>query len=99
MAKSNIRSNEIKEALLDADKMTTAIQENTKSTINSILDERLADTFRKIVSESIDEDDDTDADDVKVKDTDKDQTENGEEEETSEPDTDDEKGVGIMINN
>lgn len=91
MAKSNIRSNEIKEALLDADKMTTAIQENTKSTINSILDERLADTFRKIVSESIDEDDDTDADDVKVKDTDKDQTENGEEEETSEPDTDDEK--------
>lgn len=47
MAKSTIRSKEIKEALLDADKMVNAIQENTKSTVDSLLAEKSVTNYVK----------------------------------------------------
>lgn len=65
-----IRSNVVKESLLDYNTLANSLKENTESAVKSLLDEAVRDTYAKLLSE----DDDKDYDEEEVEDTDSDIT-------------------------
>ena len=66
--KKNIRSNVVKESLLDYSTLANSLKENTRSAVRSMLDEAVRDTYAKLLSE----DDDKDYEEGEVEDTDSD---------------------------
>ena len=84
-----IRSNVVKESLLDYETLTNSLKENTESAVKNLLGEAVRDTYAKLLSES---DDDEEYNEEEVEDTELDTTsdeaenENADELESSEAD-------------
>lgn len=65
--KKNIRSNVVKNSLMDYNKLANSLKENTEGAVKSLLSEAVRDTYAKLLTE---EDDDKDYEEDEVEDTD-----------------------------
>ena len=69
MKNNKIRSNVVKESLLDYNNLANTLKENTTAAVKDLLSEAVRDTYSKILTEDED-DDDKDYDVEEVNDTD-----------------------------